>query len=236
MRCFSCRQEIPADSEYCPRCGKPQGFAKELLERAAAGDQNAVTELYNGTYPQVCATIRSIVRDEDAAMDILQNTYIKGFQNLGMLDRPGSFRPWIRSIARNRAVDWVRKKKPVLFSQMENEEGGMQDFVDDRPDHLPETVIDRQETARLLQEMLDGLPEDQRACIAMFYYEEMSLKEIAAALRVSENTVKSRLNYAKKKLRGKVEELEKRGTKLYGLAGAPAVLLVPLAASRLRSC
>ena len=78
--------------------------------------------------------------------------------------------------------------------------------------------MDQQEAKRLVMEILDHLPEDQRVVIGMFYYEEMSVKDIAQTLGVSENTVKSRLSYGRKKIKEQVMDLEKRGTKLYSVA------------------
>ena len=78
--------------------------------------------------------------------------------------------------------------------------------------------MDQQEAKRLVMEILDHLPEDQRVVIGMFYYEEMSVKDIAQTLGVSENTVKSRLSYGRRKIKEQVLDLEKRGTKLYSVA------------------
>lgn len=75
--------------------------------------------------------------------------------------------------------------------------------------------MDYAETKRLMKEILDGLPEDQKLCVLMYYYEELSVSDIADALGCSTGTVKSRLNYARKKIRNDVEELERKGTKLY---------------------
>lgn len=86
--------------------------------------------------------------------------------------------------------------------------------------------MDRQETERLIDEILNDLPEEQRAVISMFYYEQQSVEEIAAELGVSKNTVKSRLNYGRKKVESEVRALEKKGTKLYGLAPIPFLLLL----------
>jgi len=77
-----------------------------------------------------------------------------------------------------------------------------------------------------MREILDSLPADQRAVVSMFYYEQMSVKEIAEELGVSENTVKSRLNYGRKKIETQVKALEKKGTKLYSLAPLPFLLLL----------
>ena len=89
---------------------------------------------------------------------------------------------------------------------------------DERTDLNPEMAMDEKEVRRLVLEILDQLPEDQRLVIGMFYYEEMSVKDIAFTLGVSDNTVKSRLSYGRKKVKELVLDLEKKGTKLYTVA------------------
>lgn len=88
---------------------------------------------------------------------------------------------------------------------------------DERIDRQPELSYDKAETSRLVQEMIDTLSDEQRMCVMMFYAEEMSVKEIAQTLGISENTVKSRLNYGRKSIKEKVLELEQKGTKLYAI-------------------
>lgn len=199
-------------------------FTGKMIRKAAAGDQDAITELYELTYSSVYKTVKSMIADEDTVLDIVQDSFIKGFQSLDQLDTPDNFRAWMKRIATNKAKDYLKKKKPILFTDMANEDGEEIDFRDDCLDHCPEEVLDRKETARLMQEILSTLSEDQRLVIGMFYYEEMSVREIAETLGCSENTVKSRLNYGRKKVEVKVKELEKRGTKLYSLAPLPFLL------------
>lgn len=199
-------------------------FTGKLIRKAAAGDQDAITELYELTYSSVYKTVKSMIADEDTVLDIVQDSFIKGFQSLDQLDTPENFRAWMKRIATNKAKDYLKKKKPILFTDMANEDGEEIDFRDDCLDHCPEEVLDRKETSRLMQEILSTLNEDQRLVIGMFYYEEMSVREIAETLGCSENTVKSRLNYGRKKVEVKVKELEKRGTKLYSLAPLPFLL------------
>jgi len=200
------------------------GFTRKQIDRAAAGDQGAIAELYEQTYSSVYKAVRAMVADEDAALDIVQDSYIKGFQSLEQLDSPENFRAWMKRIATNKAKDHLKKKKPMLFTDMAGDDGSEPDFQDDCLTHCPEEVMDQKETARLMQEILDTLSEDQRMVIGMYYYEELSVREIAALLDCSENTVKSRLNYGRKKIEAKVKELEKKGTKLYSLAPLPFLL------------
>ena len=199
-------------------------ITREMLALAAKGNQYAIEDLYRLTYNSVYKTTKVLIQDEDTVLDIVQDSYVKAFQSLDQLDCPENFRAWIKKIATNKAKDYLKKKKPILFSEMANEDGDEIDFLDERLDHYPELVIDRKETTRLMKQILDTLSEDQRLVIGMFYYEQMSVKEIAESLGCSENTVKSRLNYGRKKVEVQVKEMEKRGTKLYSLAPLPFLL------------
>ena len=225
MKCYSCKATIPDDATTCPACGKDQGFDARAIRAASRGDQAALTELYEKTYSSVYNTIKFLVRDDDAALDILQDSYVKAFRSLDMLQDPSRFGAWMRRIAHNRAVDYLRQAKPVSLSSLTADESGEEvELVDDRPDSLPDLVIDQRETARLLGEILDALPDDQRVCVTLYYYEQLSVHEIAQELDVPEATVKSRLMYGRKKIEQQVKALERRGTKLYSVA--PVALLM----------
>lgn len=226
MKCFKCGAKLEADSKLCPKCGEPQGFSLNLIENAKKGNQDAITELYNRTYNNVYFTVKALIKSEDTILDIVQDSYVKGFKNLSQLQDPDKFRAWIKRIAHNSAVDYLRKTKPVMFSTMSTEDDSFIEFEDDRTENLPEVVIDQKETTRLVKEILDSLSDEQRLVVGMFYYEQMSVKEIAQTLGISENTVKSRLSYGRKKIEMQVKELEKKGTKLYSLAPLPFLLLL----------
>ncbi len=226
MKCFKCGAKLEADSKLCPKCGEPQGFSLDLIENAKKGNQDAITELYNRTYNNVYFTVKALIKSEDTILDIVQDSYVKGFKNLSQLQDPDKFRAWIKRIAHNSAVDYLRKTKPVMFSTMSTEDDAFIEFEDDRTENLPEVVIDQKETTRLVKEILDSLSDEQRLVVGMFYYEQMSVKEIAQTLGISENTVKSRLSYGRKKIEMQVKELEKKGTKLYSLAPLPFLLLL----------
>ncbi len=201
-----------------------QEFQKELVILALKDDQEAISQLYEMTYSHVYHTIKSMVQDEDEVLDIVQDSFVKAFASLDQLDKPENFCAWMKRIATNKAKDYFKKKRPILFSEMANENDEDVDFQDDRIENLPEAVLDQQETTRLIDEILHTLSDEQRLVIGMHYYEQMSVKEIAKVLGCSENTVKSRLNYGRKKVETKVLDLEKHGTKLYSLAPLPFLL------------
>lgn len=224
MRCVKCGQELPDDANFCRRCGSPTiRNMSYLVQKARENDQEALTEIYKISSPAVYKTIRVLIKDEDTVYDILQDTYVKAFTRLNQLQNPDKLIPWLKMIANNLAKDWLKKSKPVFFTDIyggeELEDIPFEESIEDvRSELNPEMAMDQQEAKRLVMEILDHLPEDQRVVIGMFYYEEMFVKDIAQTLGVSENTVKSRLSYGRKKIKEQVMDLEKRGTKLYSVA------------------
>ena len=202
----------------------------DLVLKAKNGDQQAMEQLYEMTYSRVYCTIQVMVKDEQETLDLLQDSYIKAFKHLNQFEGTEKFLPWIQQIARNTAKDWLKKKHPAFFADLRSEKKtewespAEEQIMDVNDGNWPEKVLDREETARLIREILDGLPEDQRVVIEMFYYEELSVKQIALALGLSESAVKSRLFYGRRKIETKVLALEKKGTRLYGLAPIPFLL------------
>ena len=201
-----------------------RSYTPELIADAIRGDDVALSFLYESTQDKVTQTVRSMIRDEDAVLDIVQDSFVKAFRNLDKLDKPEYFLAWMRRIATNTAVDYMKKKRPVLFSELASEDGTEIEFEDVDIGHLPDVLLDQQETSRLIQEIISGLSEEQQLAIGLFYFEEMPIKSIAKKLGCSENTVKSRLNYGRKNIEKQVRELEKKGTKLYSLAPLPFFL------------
>lgn len=192
-------------------------FTSTLICKSAAIDEEAIAKLYELAYSSVYKTVKSVISDEYTALDIVQDSFIKGFQSLDQLDTPENYLAWMKRIATNKAKDYLKKKKPILFTDMVSEDGEEIDFQDDRLEYCPEEVLDRNETSRMVQDILATLSKKQQQVIDMFYYEEMSIREIAETLGCSENTIKSRLYYGRKKVEEKVKELKKRGIMLYSL-------------------
>ena len=227
MYCGHCGKKISEDSNFCVFCGKPTELQKpqnelaEFVRKARAGDKDAFGVLYNNTYNQVFYTVKSMIKDDDAVCDILQDSYVKAFLHMDSFKGDDKFLPWIKQIAANTARDWLKKKKPMLFTDLNDDDDDMafeEQIEDEREENIPEKLIEQKETIRLIGEIVDSLPDDQRAVIGMYYYENMSVNDIASAMGASQSAIKSRLKYGRDKIKAKVEELESRGTKLYGLA------------------
>lgn len=198
----------------------------KTVDRAKHGDREAWGELYTSTCKEAYFVAVKVCGKEQDAVDLVQDAYITAFERLHQLQDPERFQSWLNMIVANHCRDYLKKKHPALFSELEADDGSYLDWADEREYAQPDAQIDHEETVRLVAEIISALPEDQRLCVMLYYREEMSISEISQALEVSEGTVKSRLNYARQKVAKKVKELEKQGTKLYGLAPVPFLLFL----------
>ena len=174
--------------------GTQISIPEALIRQAQQGDQSAFTELYERSSPVIYRSIRSMVQDEDLAWDIQQDSYLRAFQSLDTLKEPAAFLPWLRRIAVRAATDVLRKKQPLTFTDLEDDDGNFPVIPETRVDFQPELSLDRQESARLVREILATLSPEQQLVLGMFYYEDLPLKEIADSLQLADGTVKSQLS------------------------------------------
>lgn len=203
---------------------------EQAVELAKRKEEAGYQFLYESTYREKYYIALKYMKNEEDALDILQDAYMKAFDKLDTLYEAEKFPAWLGMIVANTAKNALAKKKPILFSEMniENEDEDAFDYQteDENIENQPELSYTREETRELVRQLIGALSEEQRLCILMFHIEDMSIREIAEILDCSENTVKSRLNYGRKNLKTKAEELEKKGYKLYGIA--PLMLLLYL--------
>lgn len=207
-----------------------ENFQTEWVQKAREQDQEALEALYVCCYSEVYKTIlEATSADGDTIKDILQETYIRAFTKLDTLIDDSKFQNWIHSIAHNAAKDFVRKYKPNLFDSLDAvDEDGVPELQLENQDieTMPQIQMDQQETTRLVREILDSLSAGQRLAITMYYYEHMTIEEIARHCGVREGTIKAQLHFGKEKMKEKVLELEKQGTKLYGLLPFPFFVML----------
>ena len=191
---------------------------KELVLSAKNGNKKAFDKLYKLTSNDVWFTCVSLLKDEENAKDIMQETYITAFLKLDTLKDEEKFCGWVTTIAVNLCKKKLKGKveyqidDEVLITEAETDEL-----------MLPEEYITKAEKRKvLLQIMEDTLSFNQYQTVLMFYFDEMSISEIAQGLEISEGTVKSRLNSSRAKMKTAIEDYEnKSGDKLHGVVVVP---------------
>ena len=201
----------------------------EAVRLARTGNERGFGYLYEHTYKSKYYLALQYMKQKEAAEDVLQDAYLKAFSKLDTLEDPERFPAWLGQIVANTAKNALAKNNPLLFTEVEAQTE-LEDFVEQIEDEditsQPELSYTREETRELVQELINALSEEQRLCVLLFHIEGIPIKEIAQTLGCSENTVKSRLNYGRKNLRIKAEELQKKGYKLYSIAPLPLLLLL----------
>lgn len=200
----------------------------DLIEKAKSKDEKAIEELFECTSKKGYYVALKYLKNKEDAQDILQDAYVSALSKLDSLKNPEKFDKWLYQIIANKAKNYLVKNKPLLFEQLEKDEEDAISFEetiqDDTLEFQPKENCDYQELKQALKVLIDELPDDQRMCLLMYYFEELSINEIAESLELNTNTIKSRLNYARKKIKEKVEDLQKKGTHLYGIAPIPFLL------------
>ena len=205
-----------------------KAFDPSWVEKARKGDHEAFGELYSYSCQAAYMVIVTMIReDKETAADLLQDTFIKVYQRLDQLENPEKFRAWVKQIARNTALDYIKKSKVLAFSELYVDEEMTVEVEDPDISHLPEIIMDKQETFRLLMEILETLPPAQRTVVSMHYFQGLSIKEVAASLGHSENTIKVQLFQARKSMGEKICDMEKKqDIKLYSVSPVAFIKLL----------
>lgn len=181
-----------------------------LVSAARSGDAVAMNHLVKIWQKRIYNFALKYFNDHDMAMEITQKTFISMHKNLSKLNEDNSFKAWLYRIATNYCHEEVRRqqKKWVLpFMKVQKEKD--QKLISDssQPGSLgdPEKSFGNLELKSLLKKALATLPEEQRMVVIMKEYEGLKIREIAEAMDISENTVKSRLYYALGSLRQRLD-------------------------------
>lgn len=164
-----------------------------LLGRIAVGDRLAFTLLMQRHLSAVLATARRIVRDEAEAEDIAQESFLRLWHTARTLEA-GEYgmRPWLRRVASNLAIDCLRKAKRL-------------DVTDELPEQIEEPgqlkALDASEVSSRVEEALAGLPPRQRVAVSLFHFDDMSQRDVAAMMELTEDALESLLARGRRRLR-----------------------------------
>jgi len=178
-----------------------------LLNRYLSGNQSAISQLIERHSRRVKDYIRMMVKDEELAEDLFQETFIKAVRVIddGRYTDNGKFLSWVLRIAHNQVIDHFRARKQI--KQINESEAGYDLFgslkLADR--NVEDRLVAEQIEADVRQ-LIELLPDEQREVVRMRYYSDLSFKEIAEQTGVSINTALGRMRYALINLRRMIRE------------------------------
>ncbi len=173
-----------------------------LVRESQQGDMTAFEELVARHRDKIYARAYSIMRNEDDAIDLSQEAWVKGWQRLGQFHGESSFGTWMTRIVINLCLDQIRRQKrqhAESIEEMSEESGGV-----DRQMPVvttnPTERLEREELRKKIDHALGQLSYEHRTVLVLHEFEEMEYKEIAKVMGCSIGTVMSRLFYARRRL------------------------------------
>ena len=181
---------------------------KKAIQLMAEGKEEGFNKVYSETYNHVYFRAKGYMKNEEDALDLTQIVYVEAYKNIKSLQNPDALFGWLDGITLRQGMKLFRKKKDVLLS--EDGEGIFETLENEDVSVVPELTADQKATSEIVKGLIDELPELQRVALVAYYFDGMSVGQIAEMQECSEGTVKSRLNYARKYLKDRVEEKEKK--------------------------
>lgn len=177
--------------------------ATTYAEGGTALGKTEFEELYRSSRDDVYAYVITLVSDRGAAEDVTAAAFERAYRKRSRFDRRrGQPRTWLFAIARNAALDELRKRKPNATLNDAALEQGLADGGSPSADSLDESVTGRIEMRRALM----ALPGPDREAIALRYFADLSLKELADTLGISESNAGTRVHRAVEKLREAIDD------------------------------
>jgi RNA polymerase sigma-70 factor (ECF subfamily) len=164
-----------------------------LIGRIAQGDRLAMQVLYGRHHVRVFRFGLRLVRDEQIAEDLISEVFLDVWRQAGKFEGRSAVSTWLLAITRFKALSALRRRKD---GELDDEAAhAIEDPSDD-----PEVAVTKKATGAALRKCLSALSAEHREIIDLVYYHEKSVEEVAKIVEIPENTVKTRLFYARKKL------------------------------------
>ncbi|KKW23916.1 MAG: RNA polymerase, sigma-24 subunit, ECF subfamily [Candidatus Kaiserbacteria bacterium GW2011_GWB1_52_6] len=166
---------------------------EDLIAAYLNGDEDAFTRLVERHLKSVYSFTLRFVGSQSDAQDIVQESFFKTWKNLKRYSsQSASFKTWLMHIARNTAIDFLRKRKHIPFSEFDNEEGNS--VFDNLPDETPlaEELLSNVQDVKDVEWAISQLSPSYREVLLLYYESDLTFEEVAGVLEASVNTVKSR--------------------------------------------
>ena len=164
-----------------------------LIVRIAAGDKLAMQVLFARHHVRVYRFVLRLVRSETAAEDLISEVFLDVWRQAGKFEARSAVSTWLLAIARFKALSSLRKRSEEELD--EETAAAIEDPGDD-----PEVAIQKKDKSAVLRKCIDQLSPDHREIVDLVYYHEKSIEEVAEIVGIPENTVKTRMFYARKRL------------------------------------
>lgn len=193
-----------------------------LVSKAQNGDNAAMNDLFNACYNDIYFFALKTVKNEDLACDITQDTFVEIIKSINTLKDPSVFMSWAKRIAYFQCTRFFNKKTEMLVEEDEDGNSVFDTIKEDNEEFIPDEALDQKEFKEAILGIINTLSEEQRSAVILYYFDELSIKEIAEIQNVSVGTIKSRLNYARKTIKEGVEDYEeKNNVKLHAIPFFP---------------
>ena len=207
-----------------------------LLAGVLAGDLGAYAAIMRRYNQRLYRIARSIVTDEAAAMDVVQEAYIAAYQRLHELEDRSAFPAWLARIARNKALMHLRANKRYRSMDEPELEKVLDMSAAARPRGEPDRELANLELRRVLERCIDALPDVFREVFVLRAVEQLTVQETSAILEVKEATVKTRFHRARVLLRqGLLDASEAAGVSVHEFAGRRCDTIVRNVLQRLQA-
>ncbi|MGN0432498.1 MAG: RNA polymerase sigma factor [Lachnospiraceae bacterium] len=196
---------------------------KQAIEQMKKGEEKGFNAVYSATYNRVYFRAKQIMKKEEDAQDLTQIVFIEAYKNIHSLQASEALYSWLDGITYNQGMKIYRKQKDILLTE---EAEGMFDVIESNDiSSMPELTADQKATADIIKGIIEELPELQKAAVVAYYFDGFKVEQIAAMMECSVNTIKSRLNYARKYIKERVEEKEKKEGYRLHVFGLPVLWL-----------
>lgn len=211
------RREIPEPNVNPPEpqaskgsdAARERAYDRELIARAAKGDQRAFAELVRRHQRRASVVAYGIVRNGEDAREVVQDAFVRVWKHLGDFAGQASFSTWLYRIVYNLSIDVLRRRSPGQAVEIDDRtdlDGAPSELLPYRGEGDPFASLDRARLTGAMQAALDALPPYHRTVIVLREVEGMSYEEIAEATGVPKGTVMSRLFHARRKMQALLSE------------------------------
>jgi RNA polymerase sigma-70 factor (ECF subfamily) len=181
------------------KASRPEADETELIQRAKSGDSLAFGALVERYQRRVVGVAFAVAHNQDDALELAQETFIRAYQNLGKFEFRSSFSTWLYRIAANLAIDFRRREGRHVVLHGDDAESELGRLPSPRGDSFNETS--RRELSQRIKGALKELTPEHRAVILLREVEGLSYDEISEVLQCPRGTVMSRLHYARNRMR-----------------------------------